>query len=638
MNLDMFNQNQKQAILHSNGACLVLASAGSGKSTVLTNRIANLIENHNVEPSSILAVTFTKKSAEDMQEKLRNIIGDKADSVNMGTFHSICFSLLRNETTQAKIRQVAPVWWQTKVVKEAMMPKSNKYPNGVNLNWTPRQALSFIGYQKNNLIDYEDESKFKIPQSIDFLREKLQKIYKQYELQKREDNYLDFDDMLTGCYALLKNNPKIREKYQDKYQYILVDEFQDTNKAQNEILKMLGEKHQNVFVVGDDLQSIYGFRAGDVSIILNFENEWNDTQKYILDTNYRSTTDIVEWSNKLIKNNTKQFDKISVAHSPKYIEPIIKYYNNAEEEAKHTAVKIKEMLSKGYIENDFAVLYRTNVQSKAIEEALAKENILYQVIGSFNFYNRKEIKDMTAFLKLSQNPDDDESFERVCNKPNRYLGKAFLDKIKAYSYKNNTSLYKAMCQNRETKAHWQYKNGINFLETFINDLYELKEENPSKLLRYIREETEYDDYFINTYDEEDANEEILEGLNSLTQTALKFTTAKELLNYIEEMQNISIKQEEDKRAKVKLMSLHKSKGLEFPIVFLIGMNDGIMPHSKSLDDLEQLEEERRLAYVGMTRAKKLLYMSWTQEYNKQTWEKSRFLDELIGNQNEYVPV
>jgi len=637
INLDRFNPNQKEAILHKNGACLVLASAGSGKSTVLTNRIANLIEEHNVEPSAILAVTFTKKSAEDMQGKLRDIIGDKADSVNMGTFHSICFAMLRDEVPQMRFKEVAPSWWQTKIVKEAMLPRSNKYPYGVNLNWTPRQALGFIGYQKNNLIDYEDESKFKIPSSIDFLRGKLQGVYRQYEYAKRENNYIDFDDMLTACYSLLKNNPKIRARYQNKWEYILVDEFQDTNKAQNEILKMLGEQHQNVFVVGDDLQSIYGFRAGDVSIILNFENEWDNVKKIILETNYRSSSDIVEWSNELVKYNTQQLDKTSVAFAPKYKEPFVRHFEDAEEEAQDITIQIRHMLQNGYTENDFVVLYRTNVQSKAVEEALAKESILYQVIGSFNFYNRKEIQDMIAYLKLSQNPDNEESFERIYNKPNRYLGKAFIEKVKAYSYKNNLSLFQAMCECKELKSSWQYKNGVNFLEAFINDLASRKDMKPSVLLRYIRQEVEYDDWFLSTYDEDDANEEILEGLNSFLSTAIKFQSVQDLLDYVEDMQNSTVKENEtDNREKVKLMSLHKSKGLEFPVVFLIGMNDGILPHSKSMDMLSQLEEERRLAYVGMTRAKKLLYMSWTDIYNDYTWEKSRFLQELIGEEDEYI--
>jgi DNA helicase-2/ATP-dependent DNA helicase PcrA len=635
LDLEGFNNNQKKAVLHKDGSCCVIAGAGSGKTRVLTYRIANLIE-QGVKPYNILAVTFTKKASEEMKNRLEDLIEDDAEEVNVGTFHAICYKILREEwkisNHPMQNAEIAKDYWQKKIIKEYLSPPSNKFPYGLNLpEWQPRQALSFIGYQKNNLIKPGDT--MIINDNIAFLEDKLNKLYKLYEDRKKLENKIDFDDMLIMCYEMLKSNPEVLGRYRDLYQYVLVDEYQDTNLAQAEILKLLAKEHRNLFVVGDDYQSIYGFRASKVELIINFEKDWPGSTVIPLDINYRSTANIVEWSNRLIAHNENQYPKQVMAYQKWHKDPVIITAYDEDEEAEIIANEIETIFNDGYKPKDFAVLYRTNAQSRAIEEAMIHSKIPYMVIGSAGFYDRKEIKDMLAYLRLSENPDDDESLERIINTPNRFLGKAFLQSLQYFSNREGCSLFGGLAGCPDAKQ-WKYSGARN-LYRIIQELYEA-ELKPVKMLRLIRDLTDYDNWFLHdTLDNDDA-EDRLENLNSLMTIAGKFNTVPELLEYVDNIGRNSNKNGEESN-KVQLMSIHRSKGLEFWVVFVAGVNQDLLPHRNATTD-EQVEEERRLCYVAMTRAKKLLYMSSTEMYQNRECGASDFIADVMDNKlgNEQI--
>jgi len=628
MDLKGFNDNQKQAVLFKDGACCVIAGAGSGKTRVLTYRIGNLIE-EGVRPENILAVTFTKKASEEMKSRLYDLIGIDAEQVNMGTFHSICFSILKNEITDFQNKDIAKDWWQKKTVKEIMLPSSNKYPKSIDLDFEPRQALAFISFQKNNLV--RPDGTLMIEPNMAFMAKKLNKLYEQYEKAKESANVIDFDDMLIMCHELLSTNKRVLEKYKARYQYILVDEYQDTNIAQDEIIRLLGWDHHNVFVVGDDFQSIYGFRAGNVDIIINFSKQW-DGIVIPLDINYRSTNNIVEWSNKLIAGNKNQYPKEIRAYKEDFQDPILFECLDEDDEASAVAEEIKIQMEL-YQPDAFVVLYRTNAQSRPFEEAMIREKIPYIVLGSANFYDRKEVKDIIAYLRLSLDLSLDGELERIMNKPNRFLGQAFIKKLIAYAHNNGLTLYEALTQSPDSRS-WKYANGTNFLYNFLGHINR-KDMKPVELIKYIRKETKYDEWLIEADEggEEGENERI-ENLNSLLMTANKYSTVEELIEYID---SIDRSQNKDKNeiGKVKLMSIHRSKGLEFPVVFVAGVNKGLLPHNKSETEAK-IEEERRLCYVAMTRAKDYLYMSWSKFYQDKVAGASDFIEELVGDVEEYV--
>lgn len=635
LDLTGFNDNQIEAVKHIDGACCVMAGAGSGKTKVLTYRIANLIEN-GIPASNILAVTFTKKASDEMKERLNNLIGeDVAHEVTMGTFHSVCFSILKEYwgATKHPYSEVSAQdlviksYLQKKIVKDIMQPPSQKFPNGINLpEWQPRQALSFIGFQKNNLIP--PTGSLILNSGAEQMEQKLRKLYTEYEKIKKSEKKLDFDDMLVMCHELLRDNPNVLEVYKSRFKYILVDEYQDTNTAQYEILKLLAGEHRNLFVVGDDYQSIYGFRASRVELIINFEKEWN-ARLIPLDINYRSTANIVDWSNKLIANNKFQYPKEVKSNQKFGKDPVIMTAVDEDEEAYIISKEIQTLMQDGYTPKDFAILYRTNAQSRALEEAMMKAKIPYVVIGSASFYDRREIKDMLAYLRLSQNPDDDMSLERIINTPNRFLGKSFIDSLKNYANTNDISLFEALNRCPLSKE-WRYQGARN-LYAMINQMHEFNG-TTHQTLNFIRKVTDYDSWFISEDPSESDDEmERLENLNALSSTATKYRTVKEFLEYVDTMSNKQDKK--DDIDKVKLMTVHRSKGLEFPVVFVAGVGQDLMPHRNAVTE-ENIEEERRLMYVAMTRAKRYLYMSYTETYQQREGGMSMFLEELIKQETK----
>lgn len=612
------NSNQKLAVEHNEGACVVVSSAGSGKTTVLTKRIVKLTQD-GVNPENIVAVTFTKKASTEMMERLTGLIGKKAEDVTMGTFHSVCFSIVKAHYRNSRF-ELAKDWWQMKTAKAVLSAQTPKNPYGVNLGkMKPRQLLSFISMQKNNLVSTKGE--LVMGNYPSFLEDKLRKAYENYETLKKNDKLIDFDDMLTMAYVLLRDKEEVREYYQNKFEYILVDEYQDTNIAQEEILRLLSGKHGNIFVVGDDKQSLYSFRGGVVDLIIDFEKNW-DAKVIPLNINYRSSANIVEWSNRLISHNRKQLKIDSVANKPEYEEPIVFGAFDEDEEAILIAKEIESVMAEGYKPDDFAILYRTNSQSRALEEQMVKRNIPYVLLGSRNFYARKEIQDMIAYMVLAKNPNIDHAFERVVNTPSRYLGKAYLESLNRYADINDMSLYNAV-QESGLAMQWRYQQSLSFHD-IITRLNKMVEGGmpPNKLIMNIRKLTGYDEYLTdNDSDNQEDEMNKLENLEQLQTSAGAFNTVGEFLTYIDSMSKAS--EDKDEKGKVKLMTVHRSKGLEFPVVFLAGVSEGILPHGMA----EDVEEERRVCYVGMTRAEKLLYMSYTEFYNNKEAGESQFINE-----------
>ncbi len=631
LDLEMLNPEQREAVLHAEGPCCVVAGAGSGKTRVLTYRVANLIE-HGIPARNILAVTFTKKAATEMGERLAGLVGNAFENLTVGTFHSICYRILRHEwqSTDGRIYEPAQDGWRHWTLKSIL----NK-----DLNWRldVSTAMGFISWQKSNLITPND--RLDMRNADPFLEDKYRDLYKQYETTKERDGKLDFDDMLLWCYRLLRDNPSIRRRYQALFRYVMIDEYQDTNLAQNEIAKMLAEPHRNIFVVGDARQAIYSWRAAKMEFILNFERDWPGTRVIVLKTNYRSTSNIVETSNRLIGLGTVPYPGKCTAFHGTVLDPIECYSENEDAEADFVVNEIKGLCLDGSEYRDFACLYRVNAQSRALEDALIKNEIPYVILGAQGFYNRKEVRDIIAYLRILSDPDDEEAISRVMNIPTRYLGKAFLSAAKKHAQSRGTSLLDAMYQCPESM---QRKNqGIHDFMRCIKQLRRL-DCTPSDMIVHARKISGYDRWLLETEGSEDsADNQRIENLTALAAAASRFSRLQDFLFYAEQARSKPADPDTG-GSRVQLMTLHKSKGLEFPAVFLCGLNQGILPHQRSCvyedGELlpESIEEERRLLYVGMTRAKKLLYLSALAEYQNKPMERSIFLDEIAIQVQEKV--
>jgi Superfamily I DNA and RNA helicases len=618
--LDGLNNNQKEAVLHMDGACCVIANAGAGKTKVLTSRIANMIL-EGINPQNILAVTFTKKAGEEMKERLEKLIGSDASLVSIGTFHSICYHMIQNENRLPRGVKTIKDWQQQKFITEILEELEKQKSE---LKWDIKQCLSFINGQKNYMVTSNDE--LLIDYNIKWLKDDLEYLYKQYEIKKEKENLIDFSDMLLKCYIMLKEDENIRQFYQNKFKYIMVDEFQDTNKIQYEILKLLINKDENIFVVGDDKQSIYGFNYADVNIMLEFPKTWTNTKVIPLNINYRSTQDIVDLSNKLIKYNKNQFKIECRANQDYYKKPIFNCSFDEDEEAEYISNQIKE-LHKDYKYQDIAILYRCNAQSRAMEDSLIKHKIPYIILSGTNFLQRKEILDLTAYLKVIQNQSNNEAIKRIINIPNRYLGNVFINSIDTYAERNNISIYDSLVDSPVVlqKKYWE-RNAFD-LWNLIKQLLE-KNLSPAKLIRETISMTKYYEYLKKINGDDDISDRI-ENINSFIALAEKYDSIDGFLSHINKM----IKDSQDNNSKfdkVKLMTIHKSKGLEFPIVFVIGVNEGRLPHARSLN----VDEERRVAYVGVSRPQKELFVSWSMNDNNKPTEGSVFVENMIGKKEK----
>lgn len=618
MNLDLLNKEQKEAVLYNDGPLLVLAGAGSGKTRVLTTKIAYLIEDLHVDPYNILAITFTNKAAKEMKDRVFTLIGDVAKYIQISTFHSLGLRLLRDNASVIGYDRNFTIMDSDDsltVIKKILKDK-NYDPKVYN----PRAIRNKISSCKNELVSPDDYEKYATSEYEKVVLE----VYRSYVKKLEKNNSVDFDDLLILPIKLFREHPSILQDYQERFKYILIDEYQDTNEAQYILTKMLSAKYRNIMVVGDDFQSIYSFRGANYKNILNFEKDYKDTKTILLEQNYRSTKTILDAANGVIKHNKEKKDKNLWTDNIEGEK--IKYYRayNERDEAQYAIRKIKEGINRGKDYKDYAILYRTNAQSRIIEEEMLKENLPYRVVGSFYFYNRKEIKDLIAYLRIIHNSKDNVSLTRVINTPKRGIGLKTIDNLLEKADNRGISMYEAIDSGKELA----FKNTIEDLKKVADSI--TLTELIDKVLDTtgMRKELESEDTLDSEIRLENLEEfksitkgfEEREGLVSLEDFLLEISLVSDVEEYKEDDNRIS------------LMTIHSVKGLEFNNVFIVGLEEGIFPHINSLMENHELEEERRLMYVAITRAKETLHLVNTRRrmlYGKdQVNPASRFISEI----------
>ena len=607
------NENQQKAILHKNGPMIVLSGPGSGKTTVITYRVKNLIENYNIRPNEILVITFTKAASEEMKERFKKICSSYYN-VSFSTFHSYFFRIIR-ENYKYELSNILDDNEKVKIIK-SIINKYNIYFD--NMEEFVQSIISEISLLKNELINpnyfnsrYLNSNNFNI-------------VYNEYELLKNQQNKIDFDDMLIQCYYLLKDYENIRKFWKNKYKYILIDEFQDINKVQYECIKILCE-NKNIFVVGDDDQSIYGFRGSSPEFLLNFPKDFENTKKVILNVNYRSTNQIINLCNKVILENNNRYDKNIIGTNKENKQPILIRSYDAYEEAKKIVGKI-QVLKKTYPLEEIAIIYRTNLQARAVVEILKDYNIEYQLKDNItSIYEHFIAKDIICYLSLAINNIDNESFLKIANKPKRFLNKNMLQDA-FEKCKNETSILEYLYCKVDLKS-WQME-GINEI---LFHLEQIKSKNVYDAIKYIIKTVGYENYLEEYVNFKNIGiKGLLEILNEVLDSAKGYEKIEEYLNHIENMkQEVFKKYRNNNQRGVVLTTMHSVKGLEFDVVFVIGCIDGIIPHEKSKSYIE-IEEERRLFYVAITRAKVLLYISILNTKYEERAFPSRFLKNLIN--------
>ena len=603
------NNEQLKAVNHIDGPMLVLAGAGSGKTKVLTSRIANLIEN-GVSPYNILAITFTNKAAKEMKDRVVRLIGGAANNIQISTFHSLGLKILKENYNLLGYERNFTIIDSDDVL--TIIKKIIKDLNLAKDRYNPRELRNKISSAKNEMMGVDAFSKVEFDQNI-------VEVYKRYIKKLKNGNSIDFDDLLILPIRLFKNYPSILEDYQDKYKYILIDEYQDTNEAQYTLSKLLAAKYRNLFVVGDNDQAIYAFRGANYKNILNFEKDYPETKTILLEENYRSTKTILNAANSVIKNNRERKDKNLWSNNDEGSKIKYRVVSNEKEEASFVGNEIKELISKGIKEEEIAVLYRTNAQSRVVEEEMLKKNIKYKVVGSFYFYNRKEIKDLLCYLRLINNHKDDVSLLRIINTPKRGIGEKTLDNLTNIAMENNTAIYEAITNGKELEfkklieeltQDSEMLSLTELIDNIINKSGIKKELTSSKLL------------------EDEIRLENLNEFKSITKSYEEEYGSATLGDFLEEISLVSdMTEHQDGSNRVNLMTVHSVKGLEFDYVFIVGMEEGIFPHYNAINDggNAAIEEERRLCYVAITRAKKELTI---------TTAESRM---LFGNTNRNMP-
>lgn len=592
--LEGLNDKQKEAVLYNEGPLLIIAGAGAGKTKTLTTKIAYLIEEGLAQPYNVLAITFTNKAAKEMKDRLYALIGDLAKKVQVSTFHSFGLKLLREN--YAKLGYEANFVIMDSDDSLTVVKKIVKDLGYDPKIYNPRAIRNKISSCKNEMMTPQMYERY----AVSDYEKVIQQVYEKYEDKLKKNNSVDFDDLLLLPIKLFKENPSVLQRYQELYQYILIDEYQDTNEAQYILSKLISAKSRKITCVGDDSQSIYSFRGANYKNILNFEKDYKEAKTILLEENYRSTSTILDAANQVIKNNTQRKDKnlwTSRGQGEK-----IKYYRayNERDEAQYVIRKIKELRNKDVEYKDIAVLYRTNAQSRVLEEEMLKENMPYRVIGSFYFYSRKEIKDLIAYLRLIHNSKDNVSLLRVINTPKRGIGLRTIENLTAQADENNTSIYEAISSGKEL----QFKNMIEKLKEISEEL--TLTELIDKVLDAsgMREELESEKTL-----ESEVRLENLEEFKSITKSFEEREGLVSLEDFLLEISLISdVEEYKDDPNRVSLMTVHSVKGLEFDHVFVVGMEEGIFPHMNSLMETSELEEERRLCYVAITRAKDDLHL------------------------------
>lgn len=637
----LLNREQYEAATTINGPLLILAGAGSGKTRVLTYRIANMIEELGVYPSQILAITFTNKAAGEMKERIASLIGDEAQNMWVSTFHSSCVRILRREIDKIpgynKNFVIYDTYDQKTLIKQCMGELSI---NEKDID--EKEIIGKIGQQKDNLITPEQ---FKRENQNNYRTNKIADVYMLYQKKLRNNNALDFDDIIFKTVQLFKENKDVLEFYQRKFKYIMVDEYQDTNKAQYELVKLLAAAHRNICVVGDDDQCIYQWRGADIRNILDFEKDYPEAKVVKLEQNYRSKGNILNAANGVIKNNFERKDKVLRTDNEDGEKiRIYRAYSDIDE-GDFVANQIKKLLDaekRNY--SHFAILYRTNAQSRIFEESFMRHNIPYRLIGGLKFYDRKEIKDVMAYLKLINNPLDDISLRRIINVPKRSIGDATVGKIQEFANNVEECLYSTLLD-IETVPGLTSRNisSINKFTSLVNNFIRKKDEVlVSELIENILDETGYLSELKNSKDIEDQSR--VENLKELVSAAVQFennSDDKSLSKFLEDVALVSDIDNFDQDAEsVVMMTLHSAKGLEFPVVFMVGMENGLFPGMASLNNEDEMQESRRLCYVGITRAKEKLFMTSanTRRVFGRTvaYAQSDFLSEIPTQYKEYV--
>lgn len=623
------NDKQKEAVLATDGPCLVIAGAGSGKTKVLTHKIAYDIES-GIKPWNILAITFTNKAANEMKERIEKLIGDAAKDLWMGTFHSICVRILRRYIDRIGYKTDFVIFDtsdQKTLIKECL--KTLKVDDKI---FTDRGILSEISNGKNEMLE---PKAYGVKYAGDFRKKTIAEIYELYQRRLRENNAIDFDDIINFTIKILSENPDVLDYYTEKFKYILVDEYQDTNKAQFTLVSLLASKYGNVTAVGDNDQGIYSFRGADISNILNFERDFPGTRIIKLEQNYRCTGNILKAANAVIKHNENKYDKKLWTENEEGHLPCIYCGEDEYDEGRYIVEQINHLKTEEYYKNsDFTILYRMNAQSRAIEDILMREGIPYKVIGGLKFYERKEIKDIIAYLRLIHNSADNLSLKRIINEPKRGIGKTSIEQIQEISDKTGNSMYEIIRNAQEYGLTRVFSNSRDFIEQ-IEYLKSKKDElKISDLIKETLNKTGYTKALENENSVE--AETRIENLEEFLTVAIEFEEESADNTLAEFLENITLSSDidgmEDQDNSITLMTLHSAKGLEFPVVFLVGMEEGIFPGYKTIGEPQALEEERRLFYVGITRAKQYLYLTCAKHrtiFGSTSYNQvSRFVKEI----------
>lgn len=637
---NLLNKEQYEGATTIEGQVLILAGAGSGKTRVLTHRIAHMVEDLNIAPYNILAITFTNKAAKEMKDRVKALIGECAENMWISTFHSTCVRILRREIDKIGYKSSFTIYDssdQKTLVKECM--------KAVNINdkdISEQEIISKIGKAKDRM---QSSRSYKLEHESNFRENKIADVYEMYQKRLKENNALDFDDLIFKTVELFKNNPEILEFYQRKFKYIMVDEYQDTNGAQYELVKLLASKYKNICVVGDDDQCIYQWRGADIKNILDFEKDYPDAKVIKLEQNYRSKGNILNAANVVIVHNANR--KSKVLRTEQELGSKIKVYRAYSDSDEGDFVgkqilDIRKNEDKKY--SDFAILYRTNAQSRIFEESFRRKGIPYKIVGGTRFYDRKEIKDILAYLKVLINPQDDISIKRIINVPKRSIGDATVNKVQDFAESFELNMWDALSEVRSIPT--LTPRNVSCIEPFVQmmeNLMILSETTPvSMLIETILEDTGYMEQLKKSNEIEDKSR--IENLKELVSDAVDFEKNSEDKSLSAYLEKVSLVQDTDKMEdeddSVVLMTVHSAKGLEFPVVFMVGMENGIFPGSASFEKESEMEESRRLCYVGITRAKETLFMTSAEVrrvFGKTVaYSQSDFINEIKPDLKEYV--
>lgn len=628
--IEGLNNKQKEAVLATEGPCLVIAGAGSGKTKVLTHKIAYLMSEMHVKPWNILAITFTNKAANEMKERVEKLVGDAAKDMWIGTFHSICVRILRKYIDRLGYDHSFLIFDtsdQKTLVKECM--KSLKIDDKM---FTDRSIMSEISNAKNEMLE---PKAYQTKYAGEYRKEIIGKVYEMYQQKLKENNAVDFDDLINHTIKILTENPDALEYYSDKFKYVLVDEYQDTNKAQFTLVTLLASKYGNITVVGDNDQGIYSFRGADITNILNFEKDFPGAKLIKLEQNYRCTGNILKAANAVIKHNENKYEKKLWTENDEGALPTIHKADDEYDEGRFIVQEINHLRREEYMKySDFTVLYRMNSQSRAIEEILRREGIPYKIVGGLKFYERKEIKDIISYLRLIYNFSDNISLRRIINEPKRGIGKTSIDNIGEISEQTGLSMFDIIKHAEDYGLNRVKANSMEFIQTIEYLRSKIEELSISDLIKETLDKTGY----MKALELENTTEaeSRIENLEEFLTVAIEFEEEEAENTLADFLEGITLSSDidgmEDSEDSVTLMTLHSAKGLEFPVVFLVGLEEGIFPGNKSIGEPKELEEERRLFYVGITRAKQFLYLTCAKRrtiFGSTSYNAiSRFVEEI----------